>query len=133
MLAPYARAKQVVQSDIIQCLQEALPKLVGAYSLGDLLTNDRLIAARDPFGFRPLVLGQRPIGDGTFSWAVASETCAFDLIGAKLVREVEPGEIVSLDDQGESTARAFPAKQNAWPNVFSNMFTSLDLTARCSA
>lgn len=87
-------------SDIITCLKESLPKLLGAYSFV-ILTHDRLIAARDPYGFRPLVLGQRPIGDGRFSWVVASETCAFDLIGAKFGREVEPGEILWIDDQGE--------------------------------
>lgn len=86
-------------SNMIACLKEALPRLVGAYSLV-LLTHDRLIAARDPFGFRPLVLGRRPLGDGRFSWVVASETCAFDLIGAKLVREIEPGEIVWFDNEG---------------------------------
>ncbi len=87
-------------TDIIACLKDELPKLVGAYSMV-MMTNDRLIAARDPYGFRPLVLGKRPIGDGSFSWVVASETCAFDLIGAKLVREIEPGEIVWFDNAGE--------------------------------
>ncbi len=87
-------------SDMIVCLKEALPRLVGAYSFV-LMTHDRLIAARDPYGFRPLVLGRRPLGDGSSSWVVASETCAFDLIGAKFVREIEPGEIVWIDNQGE--------------------------------
>jgi amidophosphoribosyltransferase len=91
-------------TDIIQCLKEELPRLVGAYSLV-ILTNDRLIAARDPYGFRPLVLGRRPLGDGSFSWVVASETCAFDLIGAKLVREIEPGELVWFDKTGEHRER----------------------------
>lgn len=86
--------------DIIACLKDALSKAVGAYSIV-LMTNDRLVAVRDPYGFRPLVLGRRPIGDGRFSWVVASETCAFDLIGAKLVREIEPGEIVWFDSTGE--------------------------------
>lgn len=86
--------------DIIACLKESLPKIVGAYSMC-ILTHDRLVAARDPYGFRPLVLGKRPIGDGSFSWVVASETCAFDLIGAKFVREIEPGEIVWFDNAGE--------------------------------
>lgn len=87
-------------SDIITCLKESLPRIVGAYSMV-LMTNDRLVAARDPYGFRPLVLGRRPVGDGSFSWVVASETCAFDLIGAKVVREIEPGEIVWFDNEGE--------------------------------
>lgn len=91
-------------SDMVACLREALPRLVGAYSLV-LLTNDRLVAARDPYGFRPLVLGRRALGDGRFSWVVASETCAFDLIGAKLVREIEPGELVWFDDEGEHRER----------------------------
>ena len=90
--------------DIVACLKEALPRLVGAYSMV-LLTKDCLVAARDPFGFRPLVLGRRPLGDGSFSWVVASETCAFDLIGAKTVREIEPGELLVLDAQGEHRER----------------------------
>lgn len=90
--------------DLVTCLKESLPKIVGAYSMV-LMTNDRLVAARDPYGFRPLVLGKRPIGDGSFSWVVASETCAFDLIGAKLVREIEPGEIVWFDNEGEHKDR----------------------------
>ncbi len=94
--------------NIIECLKDSLPQIVGAYSLA-ILTHDRLIAARDPFGFRPLVLGRRPIGDGSFSWVVASETCAFDLIGAKLVREIEPGELVWFDRDGEHRER-IPSK-----------------------
>ncbi len=91
-------------SDIIECLKESLPRLLGAYSLV-ILTHDRMVVARDPYGFRPLVIGRRPVGDGSFSWVVASETCAFDLIGAKLVREVEPGELVYFDNQGEHRER----------------------------
>jgi len=87
-------------NDIVKCLKEALPRLVGAYSLV-LLTHDRLLAARDPYGFRPLVLGRRPLAEGGHSWVVASETCAFDLIGAKFVREVEPGELLWIDKEGE--------------------------------
>ena len=87
-------------SDIIECLKESLPRIVGAYSLV-LLTHDRMVVARDPYGFRPLVIGRRAVGDGSFSWVVASETCAFDLIGAKFVREVEPGELVYFDNEGE--------------------------------
>ena len=95
---------RVPGNDIITGLKEILPLLEGAYSLV-LMTPDRLIAARDPHGFRPLVLGLRPVGDGSFSFVVASETCAFDLIGAKLTREIEPGELVWFDDQGEHRDR----------------------------
>ncbi|MBI4354833.1 MAG: amidophosphoribosyltransferase [Candidatus Omnitrophica bacterium] len=73
---------------------EGAKKLLGAFSLV-MLTEDRLIGLRDPQGFRPLLLGRF---DGAH--VLASETCALDLIGAKLVREIEPGEIVFLDAKG---------------------------------
>ena len=69
-----------------------------------LLTKDRLIAARDPHGFRPLALGQ--LGD---AYIVCSETCALDLIGATYVRDVEPGEVVIISDGGAAIAAAVPA------------------------
>jgi amidophosphoribosyltransferase len=81
-------------ADLRQSLVYALRKIKGAYSL--LLMNDKyLIGVRDPLGFRPLVLGK--LRD---SWCLASETCAFDLVGAKLVREVQPGEIVFISKAG---------------------------------
>lgn len=86
--------------DIIQCLQESLGQLDGAYSFV-LLTHDRLVGARDPYGFRPLVLGRRPIAGGKSAVVLASETCAFDLIGAKFEREIEPGEIFWVTKDGE--------------------------------
>jgi amidophosphoribosyltransferase len=69
---------------------EALRKVRGAFSLVFML-KDRIIAARDPYGFRPLALGR----DGD-TWIVASESCAFDIIGAEYVREIEPGELLIL-------------------------------------
>jgi len=72
----------------------ALKRVKGAYSLV-LMNSNYLIGVRDPHGFRPLVLGK--LGA---SYCLASETCAFDLIGAKFVREIEPGEIVFINDQG---------------------------------
>jgi amidophosphoribosyltransferase len=110
-------------NDMIVCLKEALPKLVGAYSFV-LLTDDRLVAARDPYGFRPLVLGRRPLGDGTSSWVVASETCAFDLIGAKFVREIEPGEIVWFDKEGEHRERIPGPAQRLAKCVFEHVYFS---------
>jgi amidophosphoribosyltransferase len=74
-------------------LLETLDEAVGAYSLV-VLCDGRLFAARDPHGFRPLALARL---DGT--WVVASETCAFDLIEARLVREVGPGEVVELSGE----------------------------------
>ena len=78
----------------LEALETALAKIKGAYSLTVLL-NDCLIAARDPWGFRPLVLGRR---DDTYF--VASESCALDIIGAELIRDVEPGEIPVIDRRG---------------------------------
>jgi amidophosphoribosyltransferase len=78
-------------------LAEALNQLKGAYSIV-LLTEKELIAARDPFGFRPLVIGEL---DG--STIFASETCALDLIGARYMREVLPGEMLVIKDNGISS------------------------------
>ncbi len=75
-------------------IRYAMHRLQGAYSL-TILTNHTLFAVRDPFGVRPLCLGT--INNG---WMVASESCALDHIGASFVREIEPGEIVSISDNG---------------------------------
>ncbi len=73
---------------------DALNMLEGAFSFV-ILTSNRIYACRDKYGLRPLALGR--LGDG---WVVASETCAFDTIGAEYVRDVEPGEIVTIDEKG---------------------------------
>ncbi len=85
-------------------LVEALHRIQGAYSMV-LTTEDKLVAVRDPHGFRPLVLGRMPGSPGT--WVVASETCAFDLIEAERVRDIEPGEILLIDG-GELTSFHLP-------------------------
>ncbi len=91
-------------ADVIRCLKEAANELVGAYSFV-IMTHDRLIAMRDPLGFRPLVLGSRKLEDGSSATVLASETCALDLIGADLVREIEPGEIFWVDKDGQHSER----------------------------
>jgi len=82
-------------------LAHVLNHLQGAYSLL-FLFSDRIEAARDPYGIRPLCIGQTEQG----AYVVASETCAFEAVGARFVREVEPGEIVRLDKDG-LTSRFF--------------------------
>jgi len=77
-----------------QKIEYAMHRLQGAYSLV-ILTEDKLIGVRDPFGVRPLCLGT--INGG---WTIASESCALDHIGAQFIREIEPGEIVVIDSQG---------------------------------
>jgi amidophosphoribosyltransferase len=93
---------QSTQKDQIDQVRTALAQVKGAFSLV-ILTDDALIAVRDPNGFRPLALGRRDNGDGTFAYCVASETCAFDLIGASYVRDVEPGEVLVIDQAGCET------------------------------
>ena len=89
-------------------VSEALSKVRGAYSLV-FLTEFSLIAARDPLGFRPLALGKY-----NRSWVVASETCAFDIIGAKYVRDIEPGEVLEITKDGlRSTFPRRPRRQAA--------------------
>jgi amidophosphoribosyltransferase len=85
----------------------AMGRLEGAYSV-TALVDGTLIAFRDPRGFRPLTIGR--VGD---DWVVASETCALDLIGAEVVRDVAPGEAVWVDDAGLHAAQAVPAARSA--------------------
>ncbi len=80
---------------------EALKQIRGAYSLA-FLTETRMVAVRDPNGFRPLCLGKL---DGAF--VIASETCAFDLIEAEFIREIEPGEMVVIDKNGMTSYKPF--------------------------
>jgi amidophosphoribosyltransferase len=77
--------------DLLTALLRLLPRVSGAYSLV-VMDEEQVIGARDPYGFRPLVIG-RLAGDG---WVLASETCALDALGAEYVRDVEPGEMVVL-------------------------------------
>ncbi|MGB0681796.1 MAG: amidophosphoribosyltransferase [Magnetovibrionaceae bacterium] len=89
------------ESTVVERIIDALRKVDGAYSLV-AMTRRKLIGARDPHGVRPLALGR--LND---SYVLASETCAFDIIGAEYVREVEPGEIIVIDDQGLRSFKPF--------------------------
>jgi amidophosphoribosyltransferase len=87
-------------------LVSTIRRLEGAYSLL-VMTERELIGARDPHGFRPLCIGRMDNG----AYVLSSETCALDLIQAKFVRDVEPGEIVIIDDNGLRSIQAFPEQQ----------------------
>ncbi len=101
--------------DVVDALTHALRQVRGAYSLVALVPG-RLIAARDPLGFRPLSIGR--VGA---AWVVASETCVFDLIGAEAVRDVERGEVVVADVGGLHSFRPFePAR--AAPCLFEHVY-----------
>jgi amidophosphoribosyltransferase len=91
---------------------EALSRVRGAYSLL-FLTLDQMIAARDPHGFRPLVLGKFPEGKNRGAYVFASESCALDLIEAEFVRDVEPGEILTVGPDGMESIKPFPPAPHA--------------------
>jgi amidophosphoribosyltransferase len=94
-------------ANAIDAIEKVLKETDGAFSLL-FLTPDAMIAVRDPRGFRPLVLGR--LGD---AWCVASETCAFDLIDAEYIREVEPGEMLIITESGIGSRHPFPALKRA--------------------
>jgi len=100
----YARSRA---GSVEEAVIESVSQISGAFSLV-LATKNRLIAARDPHGFRPLALGR--FGE---SWIVCSETCALDLIGATYVRDVEPGEVLVISDGGLRSLHPFPPAQLA--------------------
>ena len=91
----------------IDRIRYAMGRLQGAYSLV-ILTNEELFAVRDPFGVRPLCLGTVDSG-----WVVASESCALDHIGAEFVREIQPGEIITIDKSGLKNYRGESRKKGA--------------------
>jgi amidophosphoribosyltransferase len=87
---------------------DSLKSLEGAYCLV-MLTTDGVIAARDPHGFRPLCLGK--VGD---AWVVTSETCAIDILGGEYVRDIEPGEVVTIDSNGVSSYKPLEKQEKAF-------------------
>ncbi len=97
LMAPY------LKEGLETALTMALARVKGAYSIV-MLTRNSVVAIRDPRGFRPLSLGKLNGG-----WAVASETCAFDLVGAEYIRDVAPGEMIFIDDKGLRSSTPLPA------------------------
>jgi len=108
------------KADLIESLSEALRQVEGAFSLV-VLTDDKLIAIRDPYGFRPLVMGKREV-DGGMSTVIASETCAFDLMSAKFSREIQPGEIFWVDKNGEHSKQFTQPKDRLAKCVFEHVY-----------
>ena len=103
-------------------LGDALNQVEGAYSLL-VLTAEEMYAVRDPRGFRPLVLGQLTAPDGSDAWVVASETCAFDLLNAHYLREIEPGEMLRISRSGLETIHFSPPKQHQYC-IFEHVYFS---------
>ncbi len=125
LAAQSRRQKQLDQ------IMDALTQVEGAFSLV-MLTDDALIAVRDPNGFRPLALGrldtpERPDKVGP-AYCVASETCAFDMIGAEYVRDVRPGEVLVIDREGcrtgEFTSYELPRRHGVSQCIFEYVYFS---------
>lgn len=106
------------KKDTVNAIAESLRKVRGAFSLV-ILTKDKIIAARDPLGIRPLCLGRR-----ARSWVAASETCAFDIIGAKYVRDLEPGEMVVLQKGSKPKSIRFAKKKKSAHCIFEYIYFS---------
>ncbi len=104
------------QRTLVNRVVDALHQVMGAYSLL-ILSPDRLIAVRDPWGFRPMVLGK--LGS---AWVVASETCALDLVEAEVVREVEPGEMIIVDGGGVVSFRPLARAESPRPCIFEHVY-----------
>jgi amidophosphoribosyltransferase len=98
-------------------IADVLPRLRGAFSIV-AMTKDRVVAFRDPHGLRPLAIGALEPGpedpDGAVRYCVASESCAFDIIGAQLLRDVEPGEMVTLGEEGLESRMVAPGGRRAF-------------------
>jgi len=103
-------------------LGDALNQVEGAYSLL-VLTPEELYAVRDPRGFRPLALGRINAPDGSEAWVVASETCAFDLMNAHYVRDVEPGEMIRISRAGLESIRFSASKPHQFC-IFEHVYFS---------
>jgi amidophosphoribosyltransferase len=105
------------RSKIVDKIIDSLFKIQGGYAL-TILTEEKLIGIRDPFGIRPLIIGK--LND---SYILASETCALDIIGAKFIREVENGEIIVITENGLESIKPFP-KIKMRPCIFEYIYFS---------
>ncbi|HIY40747.1 MAG TPA: amidophosphoribosyltransferase [Candidatus Nocardiopsis merdipullorum] len=108
LLAHYAGGDS--GSTIEDAAMELLPKVEGAFSLV-FMDEGTLYAARDPQGIRPFVLGRLGETSDAGGWVVASETAALDIVGAEQVREIDPGELLTIDERGVRSRRFAPARR----------------------
>jgi amidophosphoribosyltransferase len=115
---------QSKEQTLPEAVSEALRQIEGAFSLV-LMTSDRVFAVRDPRGFRPLSMGRIPNGAGSERDTIvfASETCAFDLIGATYERDVQPGEMVVVGPEGVSSRR-FAEEKKRSSCIFEHVYFS---------
>ena len=109
--------ERLMVSSIEEAVSRAMESLEGAYSLV-LMSSTKMIAARDPYGFRPLCYGKMP--DGTY--VVASESCALAAVGAELIRDIEPGEILVFHPSGVESRREHCGKQKKKTCIFEYIY-----------
>ncbi len=107
-----------LQRNIPERMEDALRRVEGAFSVV-AMTRTKLIGVRDPLGVRPLVLGK--VGEA--GYALSSETCALDIIGAEFLREIEPGEMVVITSQGVESIRPFRAQRSRFC-IFEHVYFS---------
>jgi amidophosphoribosyltransferase len=100
-----AHIARVATQDMRSAIRQVLPRLSGAFSF-TMTDGENIYGARDPQGFRPLCIGRLSEG----GWIIASETCALDLLGAEFIRDVEPGELVSVGNDGISSDYFAPSR-----------------------
>ncbi len=114
----YAITEQrLKQPSIEEAVEKAVGRLRGAFSIV-VMSPKKLIAARDPFGFRPLSLGK--LGDGAY--VVSSETCAFDSVGAEFIRDLLPGEIIVIDSDGVRSIKTYCGTEKSRFCVFEYVY-----------
>lgn len=107
VIAALLARSRIKYNAIEEALEEVMTNIEGAYSLL-VMTPHKLIAARDPLGMRPLVVGMKDD-----SYVFSSESCAFDALGIELIRDVKPGEIIIIDENGLRSIQTKPAKKSA--------------------
>jgi amidophosphoribosyltransferase len=109
------------ETTLVDCIADSLSQVDGAFSIV-MMTRNRIFAARDPHGFRPLSMGRIPGVDGApDTFVFASETCAFDLLHAKYERDVQPGELVMVSPDGV-TSRYFDTKTKQASCIFEHVY-----------
>ena len=110
------------QNTLVDCIAEALSEVDGAFSIV-MMTRNRIFAARDPHGFRPLSMGRIPGTNGApDTFVFASETCAFDLLHARYERDVEPGELIMVSEDGVTSRRYAPETTPIASCIFEHVY-----------
>ena len=100
-------SREIIDNGIISGFKQAMSKIKGAYSIAAMI-NGRLFALRDPYGFRPLILGKV-----NSDYIISSESCVFDVMGGEIIRDVKPGELIEITEEGPVSLFTMPAKRSA--------------------